>query len=171
MSSPAGHRESCWSVSKEQMEEPPLLCLSLVFALPERLVTSGLPRCTFLFMMGWGRTECHRSTVSEIVECRCPAQVLPQPHQWLLFCSFIHSSISAEGLLCAGTILDAENAAVDKRSKCLCLWDTGLCGGRQAGRATDSKINVKRNKCGTWVVVGVVGDKGSRGKGKKQAAI
>ena len=44
-----------------------------------------------------------------------------------------------------GTVLDAENKAVNKGSKDACLCDVCLLGGRQAGKETDDyKTNMEK---------------------------
>lgn len=61
-----------------------------------------------------------------------------------------------------GTVLDAENKAVNKGSKDACLCDVCLLGGRQAGKETDDyKTNMEKTECVIRVVLSVVrGDRG-----------
>lgn len=63
-----------------------------------------------------------------------------------------------------GTVLDAENKAVNKTSDDAWLCGACLLGGRQAGKETDnSKTNMEETYCVIQVVLHVV--RGERGPG------
>ena len=69
-----------------------------------------------------------------------------------------------------GTVLDAENKAVNKGSKDACLCGACLLGGRQAGKETDD-YKRKDLVCDTGGVKCCQWRQGTRGKDKRQAAV
>lgn len=121
-----------------------VLSVSAFGPCPPRALSNFLTSLPAPFCLWWGEGNFLSiliSAGSEILEFPWP---LLQPHQWLLFRSFIQWNIFTKACGVPGTVLDAENKAVNKASKDACLCGACLLGGRQAGKETDNyKMNME----------------------------